>query len=398
MYFIYVIILCGRCFMKILITTDTYRPTINGVVTSIESLKKALNRLGHDVRILTFSDSFNSKKEEDIYYMGSLGAGKFYPDARMNKLFYNRFYEDIMEWKPDIVHSQTEFTMFIQARRIAKDLDIPLLHTYHTVYEDYTHYFSLNKKIGKELAKQFTKQIIRFTDGVIVPTKKIYNLLKDYNIHEEIYVVPTGINVQKLSECDDFDIRSGYKIPKDKHIILFLGRIGKEKNITEILNYLENIERDDIVFIIAGAGPFLTELKEIGLNSKIKNRIIFTGMIDSSKVGNFYSQADVFVSASTSETQGLTFIEAMACSTPIICRHDDCLEGVLIDGKTGFGYDTEEEFIEYLNRILDNEELRCEMGRNCKRLVDENYTEDSFANKIEKIYKKVIEEYAKSIQ
>ena len=121
-------------------------------------------------------------------------------------------------------------------------------------------------------------------------------------------------------------------------------------------------------------------------------------MIDSSKVGNFYSQADVFVSASTSETQGLTFIEAMACSTPIICRHDDCLEGVLIDGKTGFGYDTEEEFIEYLNRILDNEELRCEMGRNCKRLVDENYTEDSFANKIEKIYKKVIEEYAKSIQ
>ncbi len=147
--------------MKILITTDTYRPTINGVVTSIESLKKALDRLGHDVRILTFSDSFNSKQEDDIYYMGSLGAGKFYPDARMNKLFYNRFYEDIMDWKPDIVHSQTEFTMFIQAKKIAKDLDIPLLHTYHTVYEYYTHYFSLNKKIGKELAKQFSKQIIK---------------------------------------------------------------------------------------------------------------------------------------------------------------------------------------------------------------------------------------------
>ncbi|MBS5964068.1 glycosyltransferase family 4 protein [Finegoldia magna] len=384
--------------MKILITTDTYRPTINGVVTSIESLKKALDRLGHDVRILTFSDSFNSKQEGDIYYMGSLGAGKFYPDARMNKLFYNRFYEDIMDWKPDIVHSQTEFTMFIQAKKIAKDLDIPLLHTYHTVYEDYTHYFSLNKKIGKELAKQFTKQIIKNTDGVVVPTNKIYNLLTEYNIHEDIYVAPTGINVNKLSECDDFDIRSGYKIPEDKHIVLFLGRIGKEKNITEILQYLENINRDDIVFIIAGAGPFLSELKDICSNSKIRDRLIFTGMIDSSKVGNFYSKADVFVSASTSETQGLTFIESMACSTPIICRHDDCLDGVLIEGKTGFGYDTEEEFIDYLNQILDNEKLRDKMGKNCKQLVDENYTEDSFANKIEKIYKKVIENHAKSVQ
>ena len=384
--------------MKILITTDTYRPTINGVVTSIESLKKALDRLGHDVRILTFSDSFNSKQEGDIYYMGSLGAGKFYPDARMNKLFYNRFYEDIMDWKPDIVHSQTEFTMFIQAKKIAKDLDIPLLHTYHTVYEDYTHYFSLNKKIGKELAKQFTKQIIKTTDGVVVPTNKIYNLLTEYNIHEDIYVAPTGINVQKLSECDDFDIRSVYKIPEDKHIVLFLGRIGKEKNITEILQYLENIDRDDIVFIIAGAGPFLSELKDICSNSKIRDRLIFTGMIDSSKVGNFYSKADVFVSASTSETQGLTFIESMACSTPIICRHDDCLDGVLIEGKTGFGYDTEEEFIDYLNQILDNKKLRDKMGKNCKQLVDENYTEDSFANKIEHIYKKVIENHAKSVQ
>lgn len=384
--------------MKILITTDTYRPTINGVVTSIESLKKALDRLGHDVRILTFSDSFNSKQEGDIYYMGSLGAGKFYPDARMNKLFYNRFYEDIMDWKPDIVHSQTEFTMFIQAKKIAKDLDIPLLHTYHTVYEDYTHYFSLNKKIGKELAKQFTKQIIKTTDGVVVPTNKIYNLLTEYNIHEDIYVAPTGINVHTLSECDDFDIRSGYKIPEDKHIVLFLGRIGKEKNITEILQYLENIDRDDVVFIIAGAGPFLSELKDICSNSKIRDRLIFTGMIDSSKVGNFYSKADVFVSASTSETQGLTFIESMACSTPIICRHDDCLDGVLIEGKTGFGYDTEEEFIDYLNQILDNKKLRDKMGKNCKQLVDENYTEDSFANKIEQIYKKVIENHAKSVQ
>ena len=87
----------------------------------------------------------------------------------------------------------------------------------------------------------------------------------------------------------------------------------------------------------------------------------------------------------------------MACKTPIICRHDDCLDGVLIDGKTGFGFSTKDEFIEYLNKILDNKELRDEMGNNCKQLVDENFTEDSFASKIEQIYLKVIENHAKSV-
>lgn len=383
--------------MKILITTDTYKPAINGVVTSIISLKKALKNLGHDVRILSFSDSFNSKKTNDEYYMGSLGAGRLYPDARVNKLLYNRFFDDIVEWSPDIVHSQTEFTMFLQARRISKELNIPLLHTYHTVYEDYTHYFSLNKTIGKELAKQFTKQIIRKTDGVIVPTKKIYNLLSEYDIKKEMFIVPSGINADKLSNCDDFDVRKGYKIDADKKIVLFLGRIGKEKNITEILKYLEDLRREDVVFIVAGGGPFLSELKEICSNLSIRNNVIFTGMIDSSKVGNFYSQADVFVSASTSETQGLTFIESMACSTPIICRRDECLDGVLIDSVTGFGYDNEEEFKENLKKILDDDDLRIQMGKNAKKIVDENYTVESFGKNMEKIYKKVIDINEKSI-
>lgn len=99
----------------------------------------------------------------------------------------------------------------------------------------------MNKKIGKELAKQFTKQIIKTTDGVVVPTNKIYNLLTEYNIHEDIYVAPTGINVHKLSECDDFDIRSGYKIPEDKHILLFLGRIGKEKISPKFFSILKTL-------------------------------------------------------------------------------------------------------------------------------------------------------------
>ncbi len=382
--------------MKILITTDTYKPTINGVVTSIVSLRKSLIERGHDVRILTFSDCFRSKKEDGVYYMGSIGAGKFYPDARMNKLLYNRFFEDILEWSPDIIHSQTEFTIFIQAKKIAKALGVPLVHTYHTVYEDYTHYFSLNQKIGKELAKKFTKQIVKMSDAVIVPTEKILNLLLSYGIKEKIYVAPTGINIDKLSKCDDFDIRGGYKISDNKYLILSLGRVGKEKNITEILKYLENTKRDDFVFMIVGDGPYLSELKEIASNSKIKDKIIFTGMIDSSKVGNYYSQADVFVSGSTSETQGLTFIESMACSTPIICRRDECLNGILEDGVTGYGYDEEQEFISSLNKILDNDELRDAMGENSTKLVTDHYTEQSFGKNIEKIYTEIIDNYQNS--
>ncbi|WP_158413490.1 glycosyltransferase [Gracilibacillus boraciitolerans] len=146
--------------MKILITTECYIPVINGVVTSIVNLRKELQILGHDVRVLTLSTTNKSFQESDIYYMSSLSMGKIYPGARISLSTHHSYLEEMIKWQPDIIHSQCEFSTFRIAKQIAKTINIPIVHTYHTVYEDYTHYFSPTHKWGEKrwwryLAKKY---------------------------------------------------------------------------------------------------------------------------------------------------------------------------------------------------------------------------------------------------
>lgn len=140
----------GEKEMKVLITTDWYKPAINGVVTSVCNLREELQQRGHEVKILTLSRTAHSYEEEGVIYMGSVNAGYIYPGARLRVSPGRELYCRIIEWQPDIVHSQCEFSTFFMAKRIAEECKIPLVHTYHTVYEDYTHYFSPYKN-GAEI-------------------------------------------------------------------------------------------------------------------------------------------------------------------------------------------------------------------------------------------------------
>ena len=137
--------------MKVLITTDWYKPAINGVVTSVCNLREELQQRGHEVKILTLSRTARSYEEEGVIYMGSVNAGYIYPGARLRVSPGRELYRGIIEWNPDIVHSQCEFSTFFMAKKIAEECKIPLVHTYHTVYEDYTHYFSPYKKWGRDI-------------------------------------------------------------------------------------------------------------------------------------------------------------------------------------------------------------------------------------------------------
>lgn len=184
--------------MKILITTDWYVPIINGVVTSVLNLQRELMLRGHDVRVLTLSQTTRSFKSDGVIYIGSVGAGKLYPGARIKTAFFGSFVQDIVKWRPDVVHSQCEFSTFLIARRIAKKLDIPVIHTYHTVYEDYTHYFSPNKTWGRCMVKFLSRWIIRRTVCVIAPTEKVRTILNGYGIDRDIRVIPTGIDLSRF--------------------------------------------------------------------------------------------------------------------------------------------------------------------------------------------------------
>jgi 1,2-diacylglycerol 3-alpha-glucosyltransferase len=372
--------------MKILITTDTYSPIINGVVTSVKNLYKELKSNGHDVKILTLSHTGNETVVGDVYYVKSIPIG-IYPDARIKVPLYNKLINEVIKWNPDVIHSQTEFSMMIAAKYISNKLKIPHMHTYHTMYENYLDYILGGKIINKNISAKITKKILNSLDCVIAATNKTKNTLLSYGVNKPIYVIPTGIELskfqQKLLLEDQQKIMSDLQISQEDRIIAYVGRIAEEKNISEILMLLPDVikEYKKVKLLIVGGGPHLNNLKDQVKYQNLEENVIFTGMINSEEVFKYYKMAEIFVNASTSETQGLTFLEALSSGCPVVCKYDPCIDGVIEQGSNGYSYKEKSEFTHYINEILRDPLLRDRMSKQAIIKANE-YSSSKFADKV----------------
>jgi len=350
--------------MKILITTDMYSPAINGVVTSVLNLQRELLREGHQVMILTLSGTCKTYQEDNIIYIGSVKMDVIYPTVRVRLLFPDRWMKKLLDWKPDVVHSQCEFNTFGLAKRISKKLDIPLIHTYHTIYEDYTHYFSPGKKLGRKVARMFTRQVCQKADHIIAPTEKTAELLRQYQINTDITVVPSGLVMDKFSQSRKWNSSVS------QLVLIYVGRLAKEKNLDEIIQYLESWKGGRITFIIVGDGPYCNVLKEEAKLLPEAVTVHFVGMASSNDVPYWYALGDLFVSASQSETQGLTYIEAAAAGLPLLCREDECLRSVIHQGVNGWRYLDKDDFLSKLEIFLEADPTqRSQMGISSRRIA-----------------------------
>ena len=378
--------------MKILITSDWYPGAINGVVTSILNLKEELEKNGHEVKLLTLNTSSESDKSEDnVYSLGSVSVNAIYPNARISAKMYSHLVKELVNWHPDVIHSNSEFTTFLVAHRIAAACNVPLIHTYHTVYEDYTHYFCPSKHLGHLLVKGFTKKIIAQTDGVIVPTAKVKNLLNKYKVKEKIYVLPTGIKLDKFMAAVPVSWVKRKKEElgiKDKKVVLFLGRLAKEKNIESLIDISAHFS-EDTVLLLVGGGPHFDALQDYVAKNNAESKVIFTGMVSPDEINRYYALGDIFTSASTSETQGLTYIEALSCGLPLVCINDECLEGVIYNGVNGYKCESKEELLSKINELTESDSLET-MGRESRNL-SRNFSTEMFGFNAMKIYMKLIE-------
>lgn len=378
--------------MKILIASDTYKPTINGVVTSILNLKAGLEALGAEVRVLTLSASNKSYTEDGVYYIDSIDMGRIYPEGRMRKRRGKKELEAIMAWNPDIVHSQSEFSIYPLARKIVRKLSIPMIHTYHTIYEDYTHYFAPQKTIGKKAVAALSRRIGNHSTEMIVPTKKVGDILNEYKVSCPISVIPTGISLSKyqefVSENELLDLRRGWGLIKDHLVLVSISRVCKEKNIQELIHYINDLDNNKVRLLIVGDGPERLALENLTEELGLSEKVIFTGMIAPEMVPSYYKMADIFVSASTSETQGLTYIEAMASGTPILCREDDSLNNVLLEGDNGYSFSDKSSFIEKMEAISNqNVDKKMSLAAIEK---SRDYSRITFASRVYDLYRKNI--------
>jgi 1,2-diacylglycerol 3-alpha-glucosyltransferase len=317
--------------MRVGLFSDVYPPYINGVSTSVLMLKKSLEALGHEVFVVTVNnESMKYKYEENgkIIRIPGLPIGIY--DYRLSGIYPIRAIKQIKQWRLDVIHSHTEFGIGTFARIISKQLEIPLVHTYHTMYEDYIHYITkgyfngVSKKIVEYLTLFYCDQTI---SELVVPTKKTYDLFKEkYKVNRNIYIVPTGIEVEKFyrnnfDSKDILELKKTVGLKKDDFVLLFVGRIASEKNIAFLLDAQKALVKrnPNLKLVIIGDGPDLERHKREVLSNAFKGSVIFTGKVPLAEVARYYQLGDVFVTASKTETQGLTVIEAMASSMPVVC-------------------------------------------------------------------------------
>lgn len=376
--------------MKILITSDWFSPAVNGVVTSVKNLRRELERRGHEVRILTLSQTTHSWEKDGVTYIGSVPAGLVYPGARLRSAIGGRLVRELVDWCPDIVHSQCEFSTFFLARRIAEEVDAPLVHTYHTVYEDYTHYFSPSVRFGRKAVAVFTRWVASQTDCFIAPTGKVRQLLQGYNVSCPVFVVPSGVDLTPFRrERDPYQtavLRASLDIPAGRTVLVFVGRLAEEKNVDELLRLRAALGDEKLTLLLVGDGPDRPRLegiaRELGLSAP---DVVFAGMVPPDQVADWYRLGDLFASASTSETQGLTYVEALAAGVPALCRADPCLAGVIREGENGWQYRNEADFLKKLRLFLSQPGRWGEMSQAAREAASE-FSAETFGDRAEAIY------------
>ncbi|HPF82812.1 MAG TPA: glycosyltransferase family 4 protein [Bacilli bacterium] len=385
--------------MRIGIFTDTYPPFINGVSTSVKMLEDGLRKQGHQVYIVTVNpDNMKYRYENDNHVIRIPGVPIGIYDYRLSGAYPLKAVSKIKNWNLDVIHSHTEFGIGTFARIISKQFNIPLVHTYHTMYEDYVHYItkgyfnSSSKKIVEYLTNFYCDQT---ATELIVPTKKTYDLFKGkYKYSRNVHIVPTGIEVEKFyienhNKKEIESLKTKYNIGKEP-VILFVGRLGKEKNIDLLIeSHKELVKKYNAKLMIVGDGPDLEHFKELSKKNKVDNNVIFTGKVPWEEVTNYYQLASIFATASTTETQGLTVIEAMAASLPVVAIDDESFRNVVIDDLNGYLFKNKKEYLKYTEDLLSNPDKLKKFSKQA-RINADTYSSKYFVEKLLTVYNTAI--------
>ena len=387
--------------MRIGIFSETYTPYISGLVTSEVMLKNALEKEGHEVYVVTanletFKYEYNP--EERVLKIPGIPAGIY--DSRLTSIYPIQAVNKIKSWKLDVIHSQTEFAIGTFARIFAKQYNIPLVHTYHTMYEDYIHYVTKGyfKKSSKKLVEYFTKFYCDTTaTELIVPTNKTYKLFKEkYRFDKNIHIIPTGIEVERFFE-ENIDkeqlknVKKTLNISKKDFTILFVGRLAEEKNVEFLIeSHKDLIDKGlNVKLIIVGDGPDKEAYEELAIKLGIEKQVIFTGKASWEDMPYYYHVADVFATASKTETQGLTVIEAMASNVVPVCMRDEAFQSMVTEDLNGLFFETKEQYKEKIEYLYDNPKELARID-NQARIQAEHYGSKNYAISVLEVYERAI--------
>ncbi len=380
--------------MNIAFFTDTYHPYMSGVAYSIDLFKDELERAGHQVFIFApLLKDKNGRVPEDpprVYRIESLKQDVF-SEFTMTLPNLPPIFRDFRRLKIDMVHSHTPFYMGMYASIVALFYNLPVVHTYHTLYEKYTGH-SLFKgwyradQAVMNLAKDVSVFYSKRCDSLIAPSEKIKKILQDYGIKNDIAVIPTGIELGQFRDIDKDSFRKRFNIGIDKKVLLYLGRVAPPKNPLFLVDMLKKViekNSDDVVLAIVGTGPSEDELKKKFEKAGLSDKVVWCGQVRKDYVPYCYAGSDIFVFPSKTDTQSLVLLEAAASGLPIVMLRDEGLTPVVKDLENGFDIpnDDVDLFAEKIFTLLHDDILYDKMSAKSV----ENASQFSIKNQVQRL-------------
>ena len=322
--------------MNILMMSNTYLPFVGGVERSIETFKKEYQRSGHSVLVVTPQLNDKDENEDDILRVPAIqhfNGTDFSVQLPIPGILSNT----LKQFKPDIVHSHHPFMLGDSALRVAAQFRVPLVYTFHTFYERYTHYIPMDSAALKRFVIALSTGYANLCDRVFAPSLSVAMELRRRGVTSDIDVVPTGIDIERFSSGDGSLFRSEMDIDPDSFLIGFVSRIAPEKNVEFLIDSIIHFMRNNsnTKFLIIGRGPLESWLWSQFEENKLTNRVYWAGTLEGQRLVDAYHAMDLFVFASKTETQGLVITEAMAAGIPVVALDGPAVNEIVKDFENG---------------------------------------------------------------
>ena len=386
--------------MRILIATDTYYPDVNGAAYFTYRLATLLAKRGHNVFVMCPSRSFRNTVSNDkgvtLYGIHSI-AIPTYRDFRISPLFTSRTIRRVVrEVSPHIVHVQNHFLIGREAVSAAKRLGIPVVGTNHFMPENLVHYLHLPgiaERWAQKIAWRQCVRVFEQLDFVTTPTETAVALLKNAGLRKDVMPLSCGIDLERFKPTNDGSyLRQSLGIPVSKPVLLYVGRLDKEKRIDLILRALPDILRvTSVHLVIAGIGKEKRKLEELTEKLGMQRAVTFTGFVPDKDLQNIYRMADLFVIAGIAELQSIVTMEAMASGLPVVAVNAMALPELVHDGENGYLFSNGDSqmLAEKVIAILSNQTMRVQMSERSLDII-KNHDINRTIEKYEAIYNEII--------
>lgn len=357
--------------MRIAQFTNAYKPVVSGVVTSVEMFRRGLIEVGHDVHIFAPEHEGYQDQEPYVYRVPSIGLPQKW-DFSVAVPIRNILSPTVEGIQPHVLHSHHPVIMGDLAGQFSRSLNVPLVFTFHSQYEKYAEiYTPIFPQVAVRITEEIVQRYVQRCHHLVVPSASIRGYVsRHYDSDVDVTVVPTPVDLDQFWDADGGAVRRQHNVD-DRLLLLYVGRLAKEKRIDRIFRAFARLCRShpETDLMLVGKGPHETSLREMAGELALSERVHFVGAVSRDEVAKYYASADIFLFASSTETQGLVILESMASGTPVVAVKAPGASDVLGEGGGILTDNDVAAFRSAIESLVDDVERRKRLGQEAAELA-----------------------------